>query len=214
MNSLTILVTLSLGLATALPAQNTNEDAPRATHKIEFGGDPQDLGGADVVMPLSLSISYQQLSLAGGQSLKSLTAKGPRGAAYRKFYNEQYLPNFLKGKLTTQQAMTLQGKEVPAGSYSFTFRIDDDLNWHLVVSEGDAETCSVALDPAKQLRVTSSRLTIEPVATSDEQAKGYFEVRYGPLFARLPFAVSAANKAIEANKPGKDAGQDQPPLRP
>jgi len=179
MRALIILAALAVAPATTLSAQNTNQDAPRATHKLEFGGDA----------PLSLSVSYQQLSLAGGQSLKSLTSKGPRGDAIRKFYNEQYLPNFLKGKLVTEQAMGLQGKPLAAGSYGFTFRIDDELKWHLVISSDDEDVLVLPLNPDDRGGSPARRLTVEPIAANDDQPQGHLVIRYGQLFARVPFAA-------------------------
>jgi hypothetical protein len=188
----TLLLAGALLGATPLLAQNTNDDAPKAQHTLAFPG------GAEI------AVSYQQLELAGGQSLKNLMAKGATGDQYRQFYNTQYLPEYLKGSLRVSQATSLGGHKLPAGSYRFTFRIDGELAWHFVVSdEQGKEVCALALEAAKDPKSMAKRLVVEPIATSEE-AQGYLEIRYGPLQSKLAFAP-AGDAPLEAKDAPKDA---------
>lgn len=178
MKHLSIVLTLAGAVAaiTPLRAQNTNTDAPKAKHSLAFSNGNE------------IEISYQQLRLAGGQSLKNLMSKSAAGDQFRQFYNTQYLPGTLNGKLVVNQPIVLGKQALKAGSYGFTFRIDGELVWHFVINDSDdEEICAIALEADKDRAGVAKRLVVEPIATSNEEATGYLEIRYGPLFCKMGF---------------------------
>lgn len=156
------------------PGQNTNQDAPMAGHKLEMGNGTV------------FETSYRQLTLAGGQSLKTLLSEGERGDGMRTFYNDQYLPSMLNGKLSFTTPLNIGGHPFPPGEHEFTFRIDNDLSWHVVVNKA-----SMTLETESQAEV-SDRLQVLPVASSEDEGAGYLSIRYGPLCAKLPFGRGLA----------------------
>ena len=172
-------------LCAPVVAQNTNEDAPQATHSLEFSSGT------------TIEVSYRQLRLSGGQSLKALLSKSPQGKATRSFYNENYLPQFLHGTFKVTASTKLGDKNVKKGTYGFLFRIDDELKWHLVLTKSGKDAHVIALESTSDKKAQSKRLVVEPVAADDTEAKGHLEIRYGPLVANLDFAPS---KATEAKK--------------
>ena len=195
MKNLSIVLCLAGALAATapLPAQNTNADAPKAKHSLVFSDGS------------TIEVSYQQLRLAGGQSLKNLMAKSATGTQFRQYYNTQYLPTTLNGKLRVKQPIIIGKQSLEAGTYGFTFRIDDELVWHFVVNgSDDEEICAIPLDADKDRVTMAKRLVVEPIASSDEEAAGYLDIRYGPLYCKLAFkpgkAAGGEKKAAEAAK--------------
>lgn len=190
-----LLLATVLSLAVPLAAQgNTNERAPTATNKLEFDG------GAAV------SVSYRSLTLAGGQSLKRLMTKGKEGDRIREFYNTQYLPNFLHGKLEVGADVELGGQTLAKGSYGMTFRIDSDVVWHLVLTNAaGAEVCAVALDTSEDASSKAKRLVIQPVA-ADEDGSGQLQLQFGSLVAQVPFKI-VKKAAPAAGKGGDSTGK-------
>lgn len=175
-------------LAVLGPAQNTNEQAPTASNSLSF-----EDGSA-------IAIAYRSFTVAGGNWLNALHDQGERGQRTRKFYNEQYITGFLKGSLKLATDMTLGGNPVAKGEYGFTFRIDDDLVWHLVVLDGDEEVAKIALETESDENDRSARLVITPIAAA-EGSKGHIKIHFGPLQAKVDFA--AGSQAEEASA-GKD----------
>ena len=169
-------------LAAVLPAQNTNQDAPRAVHNVVWPNGT------------SLTVSYNQLTLAQGKSLEALMTKGERGAGMRAFYNDRYLPGTLAGKIEVSVPITLADHELAAGTYGFTFRIDEDLVWHLIVNDAkDKPVAKVALK-TDQKAAKAERLVVQPIPTTPRKAEGKLEIRYGPLSTYLPFGAPADKK--------------------
>jgi len=198
-NSIVLALAGALAIPGALNAQNTNDDAPKATHSLAFANGSK------------IEVSYQQLRLAGGQSLKNLMSKDARGEQFRQFYNTQYLPKWLNGKLRFAKPVAISGKTLAAGSYGFTFRIDNELVWHFVVTKGDEEVCAVPLEAEKDRIAMAKRLVVEPIAKANDKAAGYFDIRYGPLYCKLAFEPGAAggsdgksNAAEATSKKKKD----------
>ncbi len=160
------------------PGQNANEDAPVVTASIAHNGE-------------TLTVSYNQLMLSGGRSLKALLSKGERGDGTRSFYNERYLPSRLAGQFNATTAVTLGGKTVPAGLHRFTFRIDNDLQWHFVVLEGDNEMFAVPLSADTDGKAMADRLIVQPVGSSETEGAGFLAIQYGPLQSKLPFGPAS-----------------------
>ena len=155
------------------PGQNTNQDAPTVTHEVELGNGT------------TVGTTYRQLTIGGGQNLKSLLAEGERGDATRQFYNERYLPGFLHGAITLSVPMTIGGTALPPGEHEFMFRVDNDLSWHVVV---DGKT-DLTLDVATNDEIYD-RLQVHPIAASENEHGGVLAIRYGPLTASLPFGMA------------------------
>jgi hypothetical protein len=177
-----------LGLAAVLPAgtaraQNANDDAPTARQSLEFTDGTK------------IEVAYRQLALGGGNSFKSLMTKDARGAGMRRIYNERYLPQHLAGKLELSRAMVLGGHELAAGAYGFTFRIDENLAWHFVVQKDGKDVCDLPLPAKSDTAQMSSRLSIQPIATSHRESSGYLAIAYGPLAAQVEFAPAGQRGA-------------------
>jgi hypothetical protein len=182
----------ALAGATHAFAQNANDQAPTAKQSLEFEGGT------------TIQVTYRQLTLAGGNSLKNLMSKDARGQGMRRLYNEQYLPQRLGGKLELGRAMTLDGHELAAGAYGFTFRIDEELVWHFVVTKDGKDVCDLPLTPKGDSPQMASRLSIQPLATSDREGRGYLAIASGPLAAQIEFAPAAA---IPDSRPAEPAGK-------
>jgi hypothetical protein len=194
-----------LGLAAVLgagaaSAQNANDLAPTAKQSLEFEGGTK------------IEVTYRQLTLGGGNSLKSLMGKDARGEGMRRNYNEQYLPQRLGGKLELSRAMTLGGHELAAGAYGFTFRIDESLVWHFVVTKDGKDVCDLPLAAKTDAAQMSSRLSIQPVATSDREGTGYLAIAYGPLAAQIEFAPAGKSEQGKPESPKPSASGE--PTRP
>src|SRR5690606_40305956 len=87
---------LAVALATfagSPAAQNTNQDAPRAWHRLEFQG------GA------TLEVSYRQFTIAEGKTLRALQS-GESPDEWMTFYSDRYIPYMLGGRF----AFGAQGK--------------------------------------------------------------------------------------------------------
>jgi hypothetical protein len=186
-------VPLVLSLLWALPAlataQNTNDNAPVATNVLAFDSDTK------------ITVSYASFTTAGNNWLRGLYAKGEAGAQARKGYNERYIPGRLAGKLELSKDVELAGNPLAAGAYKFTFKIDEDLVWNLVVmnDKGD-EICSIAMNTERDDKRPASRLTITPIAAAEGKA-GSLDVRFGPLHADVAFKVGATPAAKKAEAP-------------
>ena len=184
----------ALIVAGAASAQNANDLAPTAKQSLEFADGTK------------LEVGYRQLTLGGGNSLKSLMGKDARGEGMRRNFNEQYLPQHLAGKLELSRAMTLGGHELAAGAYGFTFRIDESLVWHFVVTKDGKDACDLPLTAKSDATQMASRLSIQPVATSDREGTGYLAIAYGPLAAQIEFAPAGKGGA-ESKPEQKPAAQ-------
>ena len=165
---------------------NSNDNSPRASHRLELASG------------VKMGVSYCQLTVGGGRNFRSLIRKGDAGDRMRQFYNSRYLPQYLDGALELSVPMTLGGETLPAGSYGFTFRVDNELTWHLVVTGDDKEVAVVPLatSTADSKADNTSRLVVMPIATSDTGLAGQLEIRFGPLQARLPFAPVTGDSSL------------------
>jgi hypothetical protein len=165
-------------LAALSPAQNTNENAPVATNALAFDKDSE------------LSVSYRSFTTAGGNWLRQLTDKGQGGAR----------------ALKVSKDIDLGGNPLSAGTYKLSFRIDDDLVWHLVVlNDKGGEICAVVMNTERDDKTAAGRLSITPVAAAEGRA-GALHVHFGPLKAAVAFTVgkgAAAPAAAPAKEPAK-----------
>jgi len=184
MKILTTLVA-ACSLAALAHAQNSNDNAPTASNSLAFDKETR------------ITVSYASFTTAGGNWLQQLYAKGEAGARARKGYNEQYIPSKLAGSLELSKDVALAGNALTAGTYKFTFRIDDDLVWHLVVqNQKGQDICDVVMNTERDDKRQVSRLSVTPIAAAEGKA-GHLEVRFGPLRADVEFKVGlpAAKKA-------------------
>jgi hypothetical protein len=177
-------------VAGASAQSNTNENAPLATNTLAFAPDTE------------VSVSYASFTTAGGSWLRQLYDRGNTGAQSRKFYNEQYITSFLKGSLKLSKGTQLGGNALSAGTYKLTFRIDEDLVWHLVVlNDKSQEICAIAMNTERDDKRPASRLCITPTAAA-EGKQGHLHIHFGPLQAQVPFVIgqpaAAPAKAPEA----------------
>lgn len=181
-------------LAALSPAQNTNENAPVATNALAFDKDTE------------VAVSYRSFTTAGGNWLRQLTDKSQGGTRARKLYNEQYITEYLKGSLKLSKDIELAGNPLAAGTYKLSFRIDDDLVWHLVVlNDKGGEICAVVMNTERDDKTAVGRLSITPVAAAEGKA-GALHVHFGPLKAAVAFTVgkgAAAPAAAPAKEPAK-----------
>lgn len=169
-------------LCSLAPAQNTNDNAPVATHSLAFDKETK------------ITVSYASFTTAGGNWLRALYAKGEGGSRARRLYNEQYTPSRLAGSVELSKDVQLGGNPLAAGTYKFTFRIDEDTVWHLVVlNQKGQEICAVVMNTERDDKRPVGRLTITPVAGAEGKA-GNLDIRFGPLRAEVPFEVVAAAK--------------------
>lgn len=189
MQTLAKLVVLSLLVSLAPAQRNSNDTAPTATNALSFDKDTQ------------ITVSYTSFTTAGGGWLRQLYELGDVGVSSRKYYNEQYITSRLKGSLKVSQDVQLAGNPLTAGSYKLTFRIDQDLVWHLVVlSDKDQEICAIAMNTERDDKHAANRLSITPVAAA-EGKQGSLHIHFGPLHADVPFTVGKAAAAAPAKKP-------------
>ncbi|MEZ5964417.1 MAG: hypothetical protein R3F56_11275 [Planctomycetota bacterium] len=185
-----VKLVFAAALAASISAQNSNDNAPTATNALAFDKDTK------------VTVSYASFTTAGGNWLHQLYAKGDNGARARKFYNEQYVTGKLAGSLELSKDIELAGNPLVAGTYKFTFRIDEDLVWQMVVMNGKGqEVCVATMNTERDDKHPVSRLTITPVAGPEGKA-GNLNIRFGPLAADIAFkvAASAAKKAEPAGK--------------
>lgn len=171
-------LTASLLLFAALPAQNTNENAPTSTSSLAFDKEHE------------LTVSYRSFTIAGGNWVRQLNDRGATGKQARKFYNEQYITQYLRGSLKANKDLELGGNSLSAGTYKLTFRIDEDLVWHLVVmnEKGDQEICAIAMVTERDDKTAAARLSITPVAAA-EGKQGSLAIHFGPLRSAVAFKV-------------------------
>ncbi len=189
MNTLANLAALCAFVAIAPAQTNTNEKAPTATHALAFDKDTE------------VSVSFAAFTTAGGGWLRQLNDKGAGGTQARKYYNEQYITSYLKGSLKLSKDTQLGGNALSAGSYKLTFRIDEDLVWHLVLlSDKDQEICAIAMNTERDDKHAASRLSITPIAAA-EGKQGNLRVHFGPLRADVPFVVGKPATATPAKQP-------------
>ncbi len=186
-----ILATLAAGiLLAALPGQNTNENAPTSTASLAFDKEHE------------LTVAHRSFTIAGGNWLRQLNDRGQTGKQARKFYNEQYITNYLRGSLKVSKDVELGGNPLSAGTYKLTFRIDEDLVWHLVVltEKGDQEICAIAMVTDRDDKTANSRLSITPVAAA-EGKQGTLAIHFGPLRSEVAFKLGKPPaKAAPAKK--------------
>ncbi|HLU38419.1 MAG TPA: hypothetical protein VK081_03485 [Planctomycetota bacterium] len=181
---------LPCALAVGAAAQNTNENAPAATNRLAFDRDT------------SIEVSYASFTTAGGNWLRQLYAEGEAGKQARKFYNERYITAFLKGALKVSKDIELGGNPLAAGTYKLTFRIDEDLVWHLVVrNDKDQEVCAIAMNTERDDKRVASRLWIAPIA-APEGKQGTLHIHFGPLTADVAFTVGTKQPAKAPAKTG------------
>jgi hypothetical protein len=198
MNKLASFSTLFALAALASAQVNTNENAPTSTSTLAFSKDTE------------IAVSYRSFTTAGGAWLRQLYDKGNNGTRARKYYNEQYITGYLDGSLKVSKDIELAGNPLAAGSYKLTFRIDEDLVWHLVVlNDKSQEICAIAMNTERDDKHTASRLSIAPVAAAQGQ-QGNLHIHFGPLRADVAFAIgkpaaaAAPAKAPEAAAPKKN----------
>lgn len=195
---LLVQIVLAGAFAALLPAQNTNDAAPTATAALAFDKDTE------------LTVSYRSFTTAGGNWLRQLTDKGQGGSRARKFYNEQYITEYLKGSLKLSKDVELGGTPLTAGTYKLSFRIDDDLVWHLVIlNDKGAEVAAVVMNTERDDKTATNRLRITPMAAAKGQ-EGHLEVHFGPLKAAIAFKVGKAAAAPAAPAEAKDAKKEAP----
>lgn len=188
MKALAYLVA-ACALVALAPAQNTNDNAPVASNTLAFDKDTK------------VTVSYASFTTAGGNWLRQLYTQGEAGARGRKFYNEQYITSHLAGSLEISKDIDLAGNPLTAGSYKITFRIDEDLVWHLVVmNQKSQEICAVVMNTERDDKRPISRLTITPLAAPQGKA-GNLNIRFGPLQADIAFKVGTAAPAKKAEAP-------------
>lgn len=182
-------IVAACALVALAPAQNSNDNAPTATHSLAFDKDTK------------VAVTYASFTTSGGGWLSGLYAQGDAGARMRKGYNEQYITKQLKGSLELSKDVQLAGNPLTAGTYKFTFKIDEDLVWNLIVmnQKGD-EICTIAMNTERDDKRPVSRLSITPIAAAEGKA-GNLNIRFGPLQADVAFTVAAAAPA----KPTKNA---------
>lgn len=174
----------------SLAAQNSNDNAPVATNALAFDKDTK------------VTVTYASFTTAGGGWLQQLYATNDTGARARKFYNEQYITGKLAGSLELSKEVSLAGNPLTAGTYKFTFRIDEDLVWQLVVMNAKGqEVCAVTMNTSRDDKHAVNRLSIAPVAAAQGKA-GSLAIRFGPLAADVAFTVGgeAAKKAEPSPK--------------
>lgn len=160
-------------LAGALPA-----DPPRTTNTLEFAH-----GG-------KLEVSYNQIDLGKGVTLDNLMAKNELGSRMRQIFNERGFKGQIAGKIEVATRTTLAGDELDPGTYNLSFRIDDDLIWHLVVlTEDDEEIFAAALDTSNVEDRSSGRLVLRPLAADNKKGTGTLELRFGKLSAAVNFTA-------------------------
>lgn len=185
-----ILATLTASLLfAALPAQNTNESAPMASSSLTFDKEHD------------LTIAYRSFTIAGGNWLRQLNDRGANGKQARKYYNEQYITNYLRGSLKVTKDVELGGNPLSAGTYKVTFRIDDDLVWHFVVltEKGDQEICAIAMVTDRDDKTASARLSITPVADA-EGKQGKLAIHFGPLKSEIAFKLGKPPAKVPPKK--------------
>lgn len=203
----TNLVSVSLCLLAAgalAPAAATQQQFPRATNSIE-------LPGAG-----SITIAYNTLDLAQGQTFKGLTSGNDSRA---EMFNTRVIPMRLEGSLQVSAVTTLGGKELPEGKYRFSFRVKDG-KWHLVVFEDtgkktsgqwpdvssyamqEKELCALPLDLKDDPKSISKKLTIVPVA-GEQSGQGGLNIRFGAAEATVPFTLRGAGRAKPMDSSGE-----------
>ncbi len=215
----TPFTTLAFATLVALaPAQNTNQDAPRAHNILEFES------GA------TIHISYRQFTIAKGETFKALSS-GKAPASSVSFLNDQYIPGVLDGRMSINANATLGEVELEAGKYRFSFSIDEDAIWNLDIyadtgKKSDAELwnatkgwwtqeekiAAIAIDTKENDDGTVERLSIAPMANAESnKPTGNVRIDFGPATARVSFKLGkpasklgkpAKTKTVEASSKG------------
>ena len=158
-------------LATSVAAQ-----APKATNSLDF-----DNGS-------KISVSFRQINVAEGVTIKTLMAEGEEGDNYRKYFNDQGFTNAIGGTMKLNETSEINGNLLDSGSYRLTFRIDEDRIWYLVIlTKKDEEVVSIVLDVTEDEENASKRLGLRPTATNNRKAEGNLAIRFGSMTASVPF---------------------------
>ncbi len=197
-----------LALSTCLAAQNSNDAAPTAAHKLVFAS------GAKI------TVSYKSFTISSGQTLRDLSSGKSRGA---NFYNNIYIPSMLDGRIALNASATIGSEEIEAGKYRFSFSIDKDAIWNLDIytdtgkkTIGDkpyapekgwwkqeTKVASIPLDTEDNGKDRASRLSVQPVAaTKGSKSSGNLKINFGPMVAQVDYQLSKpakAKRAVEAS---------------
>ena len=158
---------------------NTNVASPRVVSTLKHGD-------------AMVQVAYNELQLAGGRSLKQLLSK--EGGRARAFYNDNYLPSQLDGSFKTSMPISIGDASLDKGEYGFTFRIDDDLKWHMIVNSGDKQVANVPLPSETDGSAMADRLVVAPRPTNGNAMKGVLMIHYGPLSIELQMAPAKSDK--------------------
>lgn len=178
-------LTLSLFLAAACIAPVTAQGGGMANR-----GAPTIRQAIDFSQGAKLELSYTALNWAQGQFMERL-----KDAAARERLNEGAKQNPV-GKLKASETISIGDKKVEAGEYGLHFMVGDDVQWKLVLSNGD-EMLEWPLD-LKDTDKHRQRLSIV-VAAGEAIDQCALEIQFGKMKTAIPCKLAG----------GEDGGEDR-----
>jgi hypothetical protein len=185
-----LMIPLALAMLTAPSfAQkygSINSNAPVVTSSIAMGD-------------AKVAVEFHAISLGQGRAWTALGEKSEAGTRARTRANNNKNP---LGSATLSTDMTVAGAAIPAGTYDLFFRVDEELNWHLVfaVKGGDAQH-KVALNLTPSPEHKSARLMLS-LQAGEKDGTATMWVAFGDKNGTLELAKSGNGAKPEKAEKG------------
>ena len=146
-----------------------------------------------------LEVSYYAITLAQGRFMRAI--KDPEKAqGYRRFLNRMADSNPL-GRLSLTAKLALGGKNIAKGDYDLAFKLDEDLKWHLVLTnQADKDVKHDWKLNTKAPKASAKRLTMSLVP-GDKDGEADFTVQFGEVRTTIPVGKPLGKPVKAEQKP-------------